>query len=378
MPPVQPMLAKPAKAIPGPEKFAGGDPPGVQYEPKWDGFRCLVFRDGDEIELTSRNTKPLTRYFPDVVEALRASVPPRCVLDGELVVAIGDATGVRPAAGPDPPGGLPGAHAGRDPAGVVRRVRPARPGRRGPLRASRLHPQTALLEEAHGDGTRARPPDPGHARSRRGRRWFEQFEGAGLDGVMVKPLAGPLRAQRPHDGQGQARPHRRLRRGRLPPAQDLDPGAAAARLSPARPLRRPAATSTTSASAPASRPPGGPSSSTELAALVASIDDHPWAEWQQRIQQPTGSPAARAAGAVGRTSRSSRCAPSGSSRSATTTWRATGSGTPPSSSGGAPTGTPTTCGYDQLEEPVSYDLRRILGTLTGTRLEETDTRRRST
>ena len=66
MPPIRPMLAKTTTL----EK-ALAMLPDVQLEPKWDGFRCIVFRDGDEIELTSRNTKPLTRYFPDVVEALR-------------------------------------------------------------------------------------------------------------------------------------------------------------------------------------------------------------------------------------------------------------------------------------------------------------------
>ena len=60
------------------------------YEPKWDGFRCIVFRDGDEVELASRGEKPLTRYFPEVVEALRANLPQRCVVDGEIVIATGD------------------------------------------------------------------------------------------------------------------------------------------------------------------------------------------------------------------------------------------------------------------------------------------------
>ena len=68
MPPVQPMLAKSVKGIPDPAKHGG-----LLFEPKWDGFRCLVFRDGDEVELASRNTKPLTRYFPEVVEAVKAS-----------------------------------------------------------------------------------------------------------------------------------------------------------------------------------------------------------------------------------------------------------------------------------------------------------------
>ena len=76
MPPVAPMLAK-----------VGADfPPGAFYEPKWDGFRSIVFRDGDEVEIGSRNTRPMARYFPEVVAAARESLPPRCVVDGEIVV----------------------------------------------------------------------------------------------------------------------------------------------------------------------------------------------------------------------------------------------------------------------------------------------------
>ncbi|MGW8655018.1 ATP-dependent DNA ligase, partial [Nocardia salmonicida] len=60
--------------------------PGLSYEPKWDGFRCIVFRDGDEIELGSRNDRPLTRYFPELAELLKAALPPRCVVDGEIVM----------------------------------------------------------------------------------------------------------------------------------------------------------------------------------------------------------------------------------------------------------------------------------------------------
>jgi ATP-dependent DNA ligase len=77
MPPVKPMLAKAAAEI----------PPGQHYEPKWDGFRAIVFRDGDEVVIGSRNEKPLTRYFPEVVEAVRQAFPERCVVDGEIVVA---------------------------------------------------------------------------------------------------------------------------------------------------------------------------------------------------------------------------------------------------------------------------------------------------
>ena len=59
------------------------------FEPKWDGFRTLIFRDGDEVELGSRNEKPLTRYFPEVVEAVKANLPERCVVDGEIVIVAG-------------------------------------------------------------------------------------------------------------------------------------------------------------------------------------------------------------------------------------------------------------------------------------------------
>ena len=79
MPPLEPMLAKAQAKVP--------DEPGVwSYEPKWDGFRALAFRDGDEIALLSRSGKDLGRYFPELLEALRDELAPRCVLDGEVVV----------------------------------------------------------------------------------------------------------------------------------------------------------------------------------------------------------------------------------------------------------------------------------------------------
>ncbi|MFZ0529122.1 MAG: ATP-dependent DNA ligase [Propionicimonas sp.] len=79
-PPLQPMLARSQATI----------PPGMAYEPKWDGFRCLVFRDNDEVALVSRNGRDLAGYFPEVVAAVLANTPPRCVLDSELVVVHGD------------------------------------------------------------------------------------------------------------------------------------------------------------------------------------------------------------------------------------------------------------------------------------------------
>ena len=78
MPPVAPMLAKSVPTI----------PPGASYEPKWDGFRTLVFRDGDEVELGSRNEKPMTRYFPELEAAFRELLPERVVLDGEIILPL--------------------------------------------------------------------------------------------------------------------------------------------------------------------------------------------------------------------------------------------------------------------------------------------------
>src|SRR6185437_5504650 len=76
-PPVAPMLAKPVDGIPD------GD---YVFEPKWDGFRSIVFRDGPEVEIGSRNERPMTRYFPELAEAVLAELPPRSVIDGEVVV----------------------------------------------------------------------------------------------------------------------------------------------------------------------------------------------------------------------------------------------------------------------------------------------------
>ena len=80
------MLAKLARSIP--------DTDCVLYEPKWDGFRCIVFRDGDDIQLTSRNQKPFNRYFPELLPVLAEALPQRCVVDGEIVVAHAEGKGL--------------------------------------------------------------------------------------------------------------------------------------------------------------------------------------------------------------------------------------------------------------------------------------------
>ena len=182
MPPVQPMLAKSVKGIPDPAKFGG-----LMFEPKWDGFRCIVYRDGDEVELASRNTKPLTRYFPEVVDAIRQSLPERCVVDGEIFVAIGERLEFETLQERIHPADsrvrllaekTPASYVGFDLLALDDESLLDQPFER----------RRARLEEALAGVV---PPvfltrtttDTDLATS-----WFEQFEGAGLDGVVAKPL----------------------------------------------------------------------------------------------------------------------------------------------------------------------------------------------
>ncbi len=183
MPPVSPMLSKSAAALP-----SGA----FLYEPKWDGFRCIAFRDGDEVELGSRNERPLTRYFPEVCDALRESLPDRCVADGEVVIA--------------------GA-SGLDFDALQNRLHPAASRVRllasttpasfvafdllalgdDDLRARPQHERRALLEQALAG---AQPPvhlTPATREVTVAADWFDRFEGAGLDGVVAKPLDLPYR-----------------------------------------------------------------------------------------------------------------------------------------------------------------------------------------
>lgn len=179
-PPVEPMLAKRADALPEGE--------GWIYEPKWDGFRALVFRDGDALFIQSRDLRPLERYFPELREPLLSMLPDACVLDGEIVVARGDRL---------------------DFEALQMRLHPAA-SRVNKLAAEtpaafvafdlialgeddlRERPQTerrTLLEEAL---STAEPPlhlTPVTTDRALAGAWFRRFEGAGLDGVIAKPAA---------------------------------------------------------------------------------------------------------------------------------------------------------------------------------------------
>jgi ATP-dependent DNA ligase len=179
MPPVAPMLAKPVSEI----------PPGQLYEPKWDGFRSIIFRDGDEVEIGSRNERPMTRYFPEVVAAVLANFPRRAVIDGEIVIADTERNTL-------------------DFEALQQRIHPAASRVRllseqtpasfiafdllavddVDLTEEPLIKRRAELERALAD---AAPPvhiTPVTRDLATARRWFEQFEGAGLDGLIAKGL----------------------------------------------------------------------------------------------------------------------------------------------------------------------------------------------
>ena len=180
MPPVAPMLAKSVTEI----------PPDAWYEPKWDGFRSILFRDGDEVELGSRNERPMTRYFPEIADAARTELPPRCVIDGEIVIATG---------------------AGLDFEALQLRLHPA--ASRVKMLAERTpaafiafdllalgdldltgrpfaQRRAALVDALAGSGPTFHLT-PATTDLTTAGRWFEEFEGAGLDGVIAKPADLP-------------------------------------------------------------------------------------------------------------------------------------------------------------------------------------------
>jgi ATP-dependent DNA ligase len=180
MPPVKPMLAKAVADVPV------GD---YQYEPKWDGFRCIVFRDGNEVELGSRNEKPLTRYFPEVVDAVKAQLPERCVVDGEIVIAAGK--------GLDFEALLQRIHPAASRVAMLAETTPASFVAFDllalgdellvdlPQKVRRTRLEQALASSA--------PPvhlTPATTDASLARDWFTLFEGAGLDGVIAKPTGG--------------------------------------------------------------------------------------------------------------------------------------------------------------------------------------------
>jgi ATP-dependent DNA ligase len=180
-PPIPPMLAKRVDAIPEGNNWI--------FEPKWDGFRALIFRDGDDIFLQSRDLKPLDRYFPELVESLLSQLPQRCVLDGEIVIADQDGLDfeklqlrLHPAAS------RVKLLSNQIPASVVFFDLLCEADR--DLREEPFHIRRRKLEELLAS---AKPPihmTPATNQKDIAMDWFRRFEGAGLDGVMAKDISG--------------------------------------------------------------------------------------------------------------------------------------------------------------------------------------------
>ena len=229
-PPIEPMLAKPTAAIPSGE--------GWVYEPKWDGFRALVFRDGDDVFIQSRDLKPLNRYFPELEEPLRAFGGPnaRFVLDGEVVIA-------RPDGALDFDALLLRIHPAASRVKMLAEAAPASfvafdclAEADDDLRGRPFAERRSRLEEIAAGPTASVRLTPSTTDPDLARHWFDVFEGAGLDGVIGKRADDAVRPRQKEHGQDQARPDRRLRGCRLPMAQERPghPG----RIADARALQR--------------------------------------------------------------------------------------------------------------------------------------------
>ena len=352
------MLAKSVKGIPDPAKFEGG----LSFEPKWDGFRCIIFRDGDEVQLASRNTKELTRYFPEVVEAVRESLPQRCVVDGEIFVAIGERLEfeklqerIHPAAS------RVNLLAEKTPASYVAFDLLALDDES--LMQERLAVRRTRLEAALANASApiylTRTTDDVDVAT----DWFSQFEGAGLDGVVAKPMGSTY--------QPNARTMLKIKHERT-----ADVVVAGYRLHKTSTPEQPLLGSLllglydgqgrlqhvgVSASFTAKR---RAELVEELQPLVAKDgDEHPWGEWAEwAIANPDRVPGTQSRWSAGKdlsfvALRPERVLEVGYDHMEGSRFRHTAQ-----FKRWRPDRDPISCGYAQLEEPVSYDLGKVLST----------------
>lgn len=355
MPPVKPMLAKSVKGVPAADSVDGG----LSYEPKWDGFRCLVFRDGDEVVLSSRSTKELNRYFPEIVEAVLSETPDRCVLDGEIFLAVD----------------------GRLEFDLLsQRIHPAA------SRVTKLAEETpasfvafdllALGDDSYLDepfstrrdaleGALTSASAPIHVTrtttdAAEAEEWFGVFEGAGLDGVVAKALAKPYAPN--------GRTMLKIKHSRT-----ADVVVAGYRLHKTSTEERPLLGSLLlglyaddgklqHVGVAASFPDARRAELVELLQpLVVDTKDHPWGEWQD----PDAQASSRLPGGQSRwtgtkdlsfvTLEPSLVAEVGYEHMEGTRFRHTAQ-----FKRWRPDRDPESCTYEQLEEVVKYDLSKVL------------------
>jgi ATP-dependent DNA ligase len=355
------MLAKAIKGVPDPGAIAKLDPEGLSFEPKWDGFRCIVFKDGDEVELASRNTKPLTRYFPELVDAMREQLPARCVLDGEIFVAIGPKLEfevlqerIHPAASRIKllAEQTPASYVAFDLLALGEEDLMDQPFSQ---RRARLEEALADLPEDGPCHLTRTSTDPAMAQE-----WFRIFEGAGLDGVVAKPLGTPyepnkrtmlkikhertadvvLAGYREHKTSTPERPLIGSLLLGLYDGGELQHVGVSASFTEARRAEL----------------------WQELQPLVTPIEDHPWGRWQEfLVANPSRQPGTQSRWSQGKDLSFTPLRPERvievkydameGRRFRHTAhfkrWRTDRD--------------PETCGYDQLEQPVRYDLADVLG-----------------
>ncbi|MGH3500795.1 MAG: ATP-dependent DNA ligase [Nocardioidaceae bacterium] len=355
MPPLAPMLAKAAKALPDPGRYDDG----LLYEPKWDGFRCILFRDGDEVELGSRNERPLTRYFPELVEAVRARalLPERCVLDGEIVIALDGRLEFERL--------LERIHPADS---RVRMLAESTPASYVAFDLLAIDDETLLdtpqgqrrrrLEKALDQTAAPFHLTPATQDQATAQAWFDSFEGAGLDGVVAKPRAASY--------QPGGRSLIKVKHVRT-----ADVVVAGYRLHKTSTPETPLLGSLllglyddsgrlqhvgVSAAFPAAR---RAELVAELQPLLTEPEDHPWADWAAS-EGTDRMPGAQSRWNAGKDLSWVPLAPElvaevGYDHMEGTRFRHT-----TQFKRWRPDRTPQSCTYEQLEEPVSYDLNQIL------------------
>jgi ATP-dependent DNA ligase len=321
MPPVSPMLAKPVRSI----------PPGASYEPKWDGFRSICFRDFEQVELGSRNERPMTRYFPELIAAAAAELPERCVIDGEIVIATDHGLTSRRCNNASTADSRVRMLAKQTPASFIAFDLLALGDDDYTKRP--FNERRAALVDALTDAGPWFHVTPATTELTTAQLWFDEFEGAGLAGLIAKPLTITY--------QPDKRVMFKIKHERTADCvvagyrlhKSGDDAIGSLLLGLYKDDSTLASVGVIGAFPMAKRR----QLLIELQPLVTTFDDHPW-NWAAHMagdRTPRRNEGSR--WNAGRTSRSYRCDLNAWSRSVTTIWKANGSATQRNSTAGAPT-----------------------------------------